>query len=417
MPEKEGEAAFTVIASDRDGFTAEAYYLLSVSLQLVYLTTGTLPVGVVGDEYQASLEATGGTSPYEWSMESGTLPSGLELNAFTGTIEGVISLSYLGEGTQEFVFRVKVWDQVGNYDIAELRLMVRETAEPTPIATPTPGEGQATISGVIGAAGDGKVGVAWKNPSSPFKKIEVRRKLGSYPENPYDGELVYRSTGDNFVDSHLDNGTTYFYAVIVYDEGNLPSPVEEANRISLTPETVSLFGANDPFADKVVGYYPLSSSGFGPTWVIGSSYDDEDKDVEKANMVALQKGVDDTPSGSYIFLYGGGEGRVESGSCEFPGSSDGYCVKDLENGIDGTFTISSDYNGKPVYRNFNSTFYLFWSSYFDEDTYKTSRALGAGNLRVKVPIRVLMTWYPSRLKWKTVIPLAAGVSLLSSRIT
>lgn len=51
-------------------------------------TTSTLPDGLMGIPYSATLTATGGTTPYTWSLSSGTLPAGLSLNASTGAISG-----------------------------------------------------------------------------------------------------------------------------------------------------------------------------------------------------------------------------------------------------------------------------------------------------------------------------------------
>ena len=52
------------------------------------VTTTTLPPGMVGMEYQATLNAIGGTKPYTWATIDGALPDGLELNADTGVISG-----------------------------------------------------------------------------------------------------------------------------------------------------------------------------------------------------------------------------------------------------------------------------------------------------------------------------------------
>src|ERR1019366_1381190 len=53
------------------------------------ITTTSLPSGQVGIAYSTTLAATGGTSPYSWSLTGGTLPAGLTLNAATGAISGI----------------------------------------------------------------------------------------------------------------------------------------------------------------------------------------------------------------------------------------------------------------------------------------------------------------------------------------
>lgn len=51
------------------------------------ITTSALPSGQTGVQYTATLTATGGTPPLSWS--SGSLPSGLSLEATTGMISGM----------------------------------------------------------------------------------------------------------------------------------------------------------------------------------------------------------------------------------------------------------------------------------------------------------------------------------------
>jgi hypothetical protein len=64
------------------------------------ITTTSLPNGQVGVAYTATLAATGGTTPYTWTLTSGTLPTGLTLSgsgAITGTptaTENNIPLSF-----------------------------------------------------------------------------------------------------------------------------------------------------------------------------------------------------------------------------------------------------------------------------------------------------------------------------------
>ena len=52
------------------------------------ITTTSLPNGTVGTAYSQTLAATGGATPYTWSVYSGSLPAGLSLGSSTGTISG-----------------------------------------------------------------------------------------------------------------------------------------------------------------------------------------------------------------------------------------------------------------------------------------------------------------------------------------
>ncbi len=66
--------------------------------------TSSLPAGTIDTSYSASLRATGGITPYSWSIAIGSLPAGLNLNSSTGAITGTPT----GAGT--WVFTVQVAD-------------------------------------------------------------------------------------------------------------------------------------------------------------------------------------------------------------------------------------------------------------------------------------------------------------------
>jgi len=55
------------------------------------VTTLSLPGGTVGSSYSAALAATGGATPYTWSIATGSLPSGLTLAPSSGAISGTPS--------------------------------------------------------------------------------------------------------------------------------------------------------------------------------------------------------------------------------------------------------------------------------------------------------------------------------------
>lgn len=79
---------------------------LVLQLQTAYpvIETASLPDGVVGALYSATLMAGGGAPPYKWSLSQGALPSGLTLDAATGRITGTPT----AEGT--FSITVQVQD-------------------------------------------------------------------------------------------------------------------------------------------------------------------------------------------------------------------------------------------------------------------------------------------------------------------
>jgi hypothetical protein len=65
-----------------------AYERASATPAPLVLTTTSLPSATQGVSYSASLAASGGTQPYNWSISSGSLPAGLSLNSSTGVISG-----------------------------------------------------------------------------------------------------------------------------------------------------------------------------------------------------------------------------------------------------------------------------------------------------------------------------------------
>ena len=68
------------------------------------IRTGLLPGATAGNSYVAVLSASGGTQPYQWSLASGSLPAGFQLNSSTGMISGS------GNQTGHFPFTARVTD-------------------------------------------------------------------------------------------------------------------------------------------------------------------------------------------------------------------------------------------------------------------------------------------------------------------
>ena len=66
------------------------------------ISTTSLASGTVGVAYSQALAATGGITPYTWSVISGSLPAGLSLNTATGVISGTPTAA----GSSSFTVRV-----------------------------------------------------------------------------------------------------------------------------------------------------------------------------------------------------------------------------------------------------------------------------------------------------------------------
>jgi len=90
-PTTAGSSTFTVKVTDSSAPTAisatKSFTLVVDGAPLAIITT-TLGAGRVGIPYSATLAAVGGTTPYHWSIASGSLAAGLKLNASTGAITG-----------------------------------------------------------------------------------------------------------------------------------------------------------------------------------------------------------------------------------------------------------------------------------------------------------------------------------------
>jgi Putative Ig domain/Cep192 domain 4 len=94
------------------------------------VTTTSLPSGSVGASYSATLTASGGKTPYTWSLVQNQLPPGLALDTKSGNISGTPT------EPADFTFTVAVMDARGATASATLTISV-VSSQSTVAANPT----------------------------------------------------------------------------------------------------------------------------------------------------------------------------------------------------------------------------------------------------------------------------------------
>jgi hypothetical protein len=83
-----GTYAFTVIVTDTTGPSTAQTFSITIAAPPLSIYATSLAQGKEGTAYSASLSATGGTTPYYWTIIDGYLPSGLSLTTSGGYITG-----------------------------------------------------------------------------------------------------------------------------------------------------------------------------------------------------------------------------------------------------------------------------------------------------------------------------------------
>lgn len=86
----------------------------------IYVRNKSLPMGLVGIGYSATLSGEGGLAPYAWSLVAGSLPVGLFLDSNSGLISGTPTSSGVSS------FTVKITDKNNNSATANLTLTINE---------------------------------------------------------------------------------------------------------------------------------------------------------------------------------------------------------------------------------------------------------------------------------------------------
>jgi hypothetical protein len=200
-PTGSGTSNFTVRVTDANGQSATQALSITVNTAAAppAITTTSLPSGAQNSAYSAILAASGGQTPYSWSLSSGGLPVGLVLASSTGVITGLPT----GSGTSNFT--VRVTDANGQSATRALSITI------------SPAGGSVILS----------VALQWDASTSPVIGYNVYRSSSS--GGAYTKLNSTLLGGTSYTDNTVGAGQTYYYVVRSVDSTNMESvPSNEA---------------------------------------------------------------------------------------------------------------------------------------------------------------------------------------------
>lgn len=198
------------------------------------ISTTSLSSAAVGSTYSASLQASGGSTPYSWSIASGSLPAGLTLDASSGVISGTPTTA------QSSSFTVQVSDSADHSGSQSLSIEVTAattvpTTQPVTINTSVLGQASSfsiSSEGVLStpttvSSADGRVQLSLNgNTTITIQGQAITVTAAASPPSPPSNAKLINSY-------NLEpNNTTFNPALtltIKYDAASLPSDVTESN--------------------------------------------------------------------------------------------------------------------------------------------------------------------------------------------
>ncbi|MCX6874846.1 MAG: putative Ig domain-containing protein [Verrucomicrobia bacterium] len=130
-------ASFTVKVTGANSLFSTKAFGLTIEEAPTITTPSPLPSGVKGTAYSQTLTATGGTTPYAWTVAAGSLPTGLALST-----AGVLSGTPTAGVTASFTVKVTGANSLFSTKVFSLMIGVAPT-----ITAPSP-----LRSGVVGTA-------------------------------------------------------------------------------------------------------------------------------------------------------------------------------------------------------------------------------------------------------------------------
>jgi len=144
IPTSSGVFSFTVSLTDSLNNSTSKMLSLTVTSPTLLITTTELPDCVYGIAYSQQLTASGGTTPYTWTVSEGEVPDGLTLKE-----SGLLSGTPTNAGT--YSFTIKVTDSQGISTTEFFTVMISNNLPTILVERYSDNAVQFTISGDAGA--------------------------------------------------------------------------------------------------------------------------------------------------------------------------------------------------------------------------------------------------------------------------
>lgn len=143
---------------------------------------------------------------------------------------------------------------------------------------------------------DGQIGLSWTSPPElDFAGVRILRSTSGPPSNPGDGDLVYEGADEEYVDTGLTNGTTYYYTAFSHDyapnysNGVTKNGTPEARSVGSIRcfpgnGKVTLYWDEEAGADSYTVYYTGDGTDPGPSNYAGMIRDIQDTEYEVGEL-------------------------------------------------------------------------------------------------------------------------------------
>lgn len=215
------------------------------------ITTASMPNGTVNVAYSATLAASGGSTPYAWSIASGSLPPGLILNPNSGNITGMPGT------TGTFNFTAQVNDSSNPIQIATKALVITITSTATTVTIwPT-----TAVPGTVDAGID--------------SAVELGVKFRSDVGGTIKGIRFYKATAN--IGTHVGNlwtrtGTLLATATFTGETASGWQQVNFATPVTITANSVYVasYHANDGHWSVSWNYFAASGVDSPPLHALGN---------------------------------------------------------------------------------------------------------------------------------------------------